>query len=130
MNAQTDPAPGQNIAISAEALYLANLLLLPGLCFLVLLWLYLRHRRSAPALARCHLRQTMAASLWGAGLLIVVNLLILLAGGWDSANVWMYVLLYFTVGHSSLVLLGMIGLAKAMAGKSWRYPLLGVSCNG
>ncbi|GAB4301992.1 MAG: hypothetical protein Kow0096_23220 [Thiohalomonadaceae bacterium] len=129
MNAQTDSTPGQGIAVAAEALYLANLLLLPGLCFLALLWLYFRYRITAPSLARCHLRQTMAASLWGGVLLVIVNALILLGGGWQSANVWMYVIIYFTVGHSSLILLGMVGLAKAMAGKSWRYPLLGRRCD-
>jgi len=131
MNAQTDsPVPGQGTAIAAEALYLANLLLLPGICFLALLWLYSRHHIAGPALARCHLRQTMAASLWAGVILVIVIALILLGGGWQSANVWMYVIIYFTVGHSTLILLGMVGLAKAMAGKSWRYPLLGVHCDG
>jgi len=130
MNGQTDAAvAGQNIAVTAEALYLANLLLLPGVCFLALLWLYFRHRVTASALARCHLRQTMAASLWAGVLLVLVNALILLGGGWQSAHVWMYVIIYFTVGHSTLILLGMMGLAKAMAGKPWRYPLLGVRCD-
>lgn len=129
MNAQTAAVPGQGIAIAAEALYLANLLLVPGLCFLALLWLYFRHRVTGSALARCHLRQTVAASLWGGVILVVVNALILLGGGWQSAHVWMYVIIYFTVGHSSLILLGMVGLAKAMAGQSWRYPLLGIRCD-
>lgn len=129
MNAQTAAVPGQGIAVAAEALYLANLLLVPGLCFLALLWLYFRYRVTASALARCHLRQTVAASLWAGVILVVVNGLILLGGGWQSAHVWMYVIIYFTVGHSTLILLGMVGLAKAMAGKSWRYPLLGMRCD-
>ena len=124
------PAPGQGVAVMAEGLYLANLLLLPGICFLALVWLYFRHRVSGSSLARCHLRQTVAASLWAGVILVIVNALILIGGGWQSADVWMYVIIYFTIGHSTLVLLGMVGLAKAMAGKPWRYPLLGVHCDG
>jgi hypothetical protein len=35
------------------------------------------------------------------------------------------VILYFTCVHSLLVLLGMFGLARALAGKTFRYPLIG-----
>jgi hypothetical protein len=116
---------GRNLAVLAESLYLANLLLLPGLAFLVLLYLYRRHRHSAPALAVCHLRQTLSASLWAGALLILVNGLILWLGGYRGIMAWLLVILYFTVCHSTLVLLGMLGLAKAMAGRCFRYPLVG-----
>jgi hypothetical protein len=33
--------------------------------------------------------------------------------------------MYFTCIHSTLVLLGAFGLAKALAGQAWRYPLIG-----
>jgi hypothetical protein len=35
------------------------------------------------------------------------------------------VILYFTFCHSTLVLLGIVGLAKAMAGQCWQFPLVG-----
>jgi hypothetical protein len=35
------------------------------------------------------------------------------------------VILYFTCIHSTLVLFGMFGLSKALAGQPWRYPLIG-----
>jgi hypothetical protein len=117
--------PGQRLAILAESLYLANLLVAPGLAFGVLLYLYGKHASSAPPLARCHLRQTLSASLWAGALLILVNLLILLLGGYRTAYTWLLVILYFVVCHTSLVLLGMFGLAKAMAGQCYRYPLVG-----
>lgn len=123
------PVPGQNLAVLAEALYLCNLLLLPGLAFLALVLLYLKHRRQAPPLARCHLRQTLWASLWGGSVLVAVNVLILIAGGYQAAYTWVFVILYFTVCHTTLVMLGMLGLAKAMAGKPYRYPLIGIRCN-
>ena len=35
------------------------------------------------------------------------------------------VIMYFTCIHSTLVMFGMFGLAKAMAGQAWRFPLIG-----
>jgi len=123
-----DP-PGKTLAVAAEALYLMNLLLLPGLAFLVLLGLYFKGR-GAPQLACCHLRQTVAASLWAIVLLGAANGLILLLGGYAMPATWVVVILYFTVCHSTLVLLGVLGLAKAMAGRVFIYPVVGRRCDG
>ena len=117
--------PGQGLAIAAESLYLVNLLLLPGLAFLALLWLYLRHRDDAPALACGHLRQTLSASLWAGILLVIANLTIIVLGGYDAAWTWVIVILYFTTVHTTLVVLGTLGLARALAGQPVRYPLVG-----
>ena len=117
--------PAQGLAVTAESLYLINLLLLPGLGFLLLLWLFFRHRDSAPPLARVHLRQTMSASLWAGALLILANLLIVVLGGYQTAWTWIIVILYFTTVHATLVLLGILGLARALAGQPCRYPLIG-----
>jgi uncharacterized membrane protein len=118
-------APGQGLAVTAEALYLINLLLLPVIAFITLLILYFRTITNAPTLAACHLRQTLSASLWAGFLLLAVNLIIVLTGGYQSANVWMLVIIYFTCCHATLVLLGVVGLAKAMAGQCYRFPLVG-----
>jgi hypothetical protein len=130
MSPSADPdaetgGPGEGLAIAAESLYLANLLLAPGLAFAALLWLYLSRRREATPLAVAHLDQTVSASVWAGILLIGVNGAILLVGGYDGPNVWTVVIVYFTVFHSTLVVLGILGLAKAMAGQCWRYPLVG-----
>jgi uncharacterized Tic20 family protein len=117
--------PGQELAVAAEVLYLVNLLLLPGIAFVLLLVVYFRNIKSAPALAVCHLRQTLSASLWAGGLLLVANGSILLLGGYHSPNTWMVVIIYFTTCHATLVLFGVMGLAKAMAGQYYRYPLVG-----
>ena len=123
---ETDTAvPGQGLATLAESLYLVNLLLLPGLAFIALLIIYLRNIHTAPALAVCHLRQTLSASLWAGVLLLVANSLIVLLGGYQSPHTWMVVVLYFTTCHATLVLLGVLGLAKALAGQCYRFPLVG-----
>jgi hypothetical protein len=125
LDPEPGPVPGIGLAIAAESLYLANLLALPGVAFLVLAWLVLRAGPQAPPLAAAHLRQTFAASLWAGGLLVAVNALILFLGGYRAGHTWVVLILYFTVCHSTLVLLGVVGLAKAMAGRCWRFPLVG-----
>jgi len=120
--------PGQTVAIVAEALYLLNLLLLPVAAFVLLLWLYRKHLSNAPPLARCHLRQTLSASLWAGALLVLVNSAIFALGGYRAPFTWVIVVLYFTTAHASLVLLGTLGLAKAMAGRPYVYPLIGRPC--
>ena len=117
--------PGRELAVAAEALYLANLMIVPGLGFVALLVLWLRERHRAPELARGHLRQTLAASLWAGVLLVVTNAAIILAGGYDAASTWIIVILYFTCCRSTLILCGAIGLSKALAGKPFRFPLIG-----
>ncbi len=115
----------RSLAIAAETLFLLNLLLLPGLAFLMLLGLHLSRRHGLSALARNHLSQTVGASLLGGGLIVCVIALIIALGGFDSGYTWMVVVLYFTFIHSSLILMGVLGLVKAMAGERFRFPLIG-----
>ncbi|MDD3518890.1 MAG: hypothetical protein PHQ14_11120 [Chromatiales bacterium] len=116
---------GAGLAITAESLYLINLLLAPGIGFLALLWLWTRGHALAPPLAAAHLSQTMSASLWAGILLVPASGLILLLGDHRSPGVWAVVIVYFTVCHAALVLCGALGLAKALAGQCWRFPLVG-----
>lgn len=116
--------PGQNLAVLAEALYLGNLLLAPGICFALLLWLWLRNKQ-APPLARQHLKQTTLVSLYGGILIVVLSSLFIALGGLHWEWTWVVVILYFTCIHSTLVLFGIFGLAKALAGQIWRFPLIG-----
>lgn len=121
-----DAAPaGGALAVTAEGLYLANLLLLPAVSFVVLAVLFLRRNEETPPLATAHIEQTFAASLWAGVLLVAVNLLILALGGYRGVHTWVLVILYFTVCHSTLVLFGIAGLSKALAGQCWRFPVVG-----
>ena len=117
--------PGQPLAILAQSLYIANLLVLPVISFLALGWLFLHCDGKIPPLARAHINQALSASLWGGFLLVLVNLLILALGGYKEVGTWTIVILYFTTIHASFVLIGIVGLAKAMAGRCWRVPMIG-----
>lgn len=120
--------PGQSQAVWAEVLYLSNLLIAPGLAFAALLWLYFKRSADMPTLARCHLRQAISASIWAGVLLVIANIAIILLGGYAAPKTWVIVIIYFTTCHSTLVLLGVLGLAKAMAGQKYVYPLVGRPC--
>jgi len=120
-----DADDSSSIAVIAESLFLINLLLLPGLGFLILLYVFWKKHKQARAVDLNHLQQTISASLWGGFLLVVVNVLIVLFGGYQGAYTWMFVVLYFTMVHSTFILLGVLGLVKALAGECWKYPLVG-----
>lgn len=122
---EVEATPGQGLAVLAESLFLANLLVLPGIAFLALGWLFFRCDRSTPELAQAHIHQAFSASLWAGILLVLVNLVIILFGGYQGMHTWVIVILYFTFIHSTLVIFGMVGLAKAMSGQCWRMPLIG-----
>lgn len=122
--------PGQELAVAAESLYLVNLMLAPGLAFLAIAWLWLKHRKEAPPLARCHLDQAFFVSLWGGVLLVAASAVLFLVFGWHWEWTWVFVILYFTCVHSTLILFGMLGLARAMAGKPYVYPWIGPRGSG
>ena len=116
---------GRELAIIAEALYLANLLLVPGICFAILFWLWLKHKDTASPLARQHLKQTTFVSLYGGLMIFTLSAVVIGLGGLEWEWTWVMVIIYFTCIHSTLVMFGMFALAKAMAGQPWRYPLIG-----
>ena len=119
--------PGQGLAVLAESLYVANLLILPFLAFLVLAVVFLKKHRTAPPLARSHLQQTITASI-GIALMFLVcaGIIVLLkTRGLEDVGLWMIIVIVFTIIHATMVLFGVLGLAKAMAGKCWRYPVFG-----
>lgn len=114
-----------SVAVQAEAWYLINLLLFPGGGFLALLVLAYFNRNSDSELTRCHLRQTITASIWAGVLLVIVAGLIMYFGGFTSPYTWMVLILYFISCHAALILFGVWGLARAMAKKTYVYPLIG-----
>lgn len=118
---------GKRLAVAAESLYVLNLLLFPVIAFLILLYLFLRYRASAPALARNHLEQAVGASLCLGAFFSVLGLLVVVLDSWgvEEVSLWMLVVIVFTIVHATMVLLGVFGLSRAMAGRCYRYPLVG-----
>jgi alanine-alpha-ketoisovalerate/valine-pyruvate aminotransferase len=117
----------RDLAVIAEGLYLANLLLIPGIAFAILFWLWLKNRNTASLLARQHLKQTTFVSLYGGLLIVSLSAIFIGVGGLYWEWTWVVVIMYFTCIHSTLVMFGMYALAKAMAGQVWRFPVIGPS---
>ena len=118
---------GQSLAVVAESLYVANLLILPFIAFFVLVYIFIKQHGSAPPLARSHLEQTLSASISIAIMFFACAMIILLLRAWglEDVSIWMIVVIVFTIIHATMVLFGVLGLAKAMSGKCWRYPVFG-----
>lgn len=118
------------LAIVAECLYLINLLLFPGLAFVLLSLLYSKNRNHSSKVVRCHLKQTFIGSLWAGVMIVIVSLLIVVLGGFSHAATWVVAVLYFISVHAALVMLGAIGLSKAINGQHFHYYLIGPPCTG
>lgn len=125
---QADDEADYTLAIVAECLYLTNLLLFPGLAFILLTLLYLKHKHHQSLVVRCHLKQAFVGSVWAGVMIVVVSLVIVAIGGFSHAATWVVAVLYFISVHAALVLLGAFGLSKAINGQLYRYFLIGPDC--
>ncbi len=113
-----------NIAILAEGLFLANLLLIPVVPFLVLLYLFKKYADRPDSIAYNHLRQTFIASIL-AGIFIIGMIAVFYFFSSTSAAVtWTIIITYLTCIHSIFVMLGIYGLSKAMGSQKVKFPLI------
>ena len=119
--------PEHFLAIVAESLYLINLLVLPGIAFLILMVLYFKYEKGSPQIVGCHLRQTFSATIWAGLILMLVVWVIFEIGGYNTPYTWLIAIIYFIIFHNVLVFLGIFGLIKAMAGEQFHYPIIGPS---
>ncbi len=118
---------GCDLAIAAEAFYVVNMLLAPGLGFLMLAALYpYCKRKRPPVIALNHFRQAISATIW-AGVVVAIFLgLLWYTGGYPSPYFWPLVTIYFLFFHIPMSVIGIVGLGKALAGENYRYPVIGM----
>jgi hypothetical protein len=102
-------------AVTYQSLYLMNLLLIPGLSFVVLLWLFVKNKQQQ-GWQRIHLYRSIQLSVFAGVFIIVIPVLVLLFATEFEASV-MVMLLYFVSLHAAFVLIGMLNLSRAMAKK-------------
>lgn len=110
-----DNALKQRAAVLYQSLYLMNLLLIPGIAFIVLAWFY-HTRRHQIGLQRFHLYRALQLSILAGILLLVVPLSVVYLSSQFDASV-MAMIMYFVTAHASLVLVGMLNIARAMSNK-------------
>ncbi len=120
----------QGLAITAEALYMLNLLF-PFLPLLALGIIYFRNRSNPSLFLRSHIIQPWIAALISTALFVLINVVAAIAGGYTSMHnlISIHSLVALEV-YTLLVILpflvpGLLGLTKAMSGLAWRYPLIG-----
>lgn len=113
-------------AVQAQVLYLANLLALPGIAFAILVWLWWPQRNTTVTLERCHVESAFRGSVLAGMLILCVVSMMLLWGDFNNPYFWVMVVIYFTTVHSALVLIGVVGLTKALANKPFYFPGAGV----
>ena len=105
----------KRVSVIAQSLYLVNLLLLPGIGFLVLAYYFKQHYQKRGS-ARIHLYRAVQLSIMNGFLLAIVPLIyILLAANFSTAL--MLTLFYVVCMHTGFVMLGMLNLSRAMVGK-------------
>ncbi len=110
------------LAILAPILYLLNLLLLPGLAFLILVLLYIKYRNIPETVTRIQIQQNFFASIVSGLAIVGISIVIILIGGLSSMYSWMVMLIYALSIHATLVLLGAFSLAKGINQQAYIYP--------
>lgn len=129
------PSLSGNFAIVCQSLYLANLLLLPGIFFLVLVYYFRQNQQQKIAnvhpknltsnnkirlknigIGRIHLIRSIQLSILAGILLVVVPLAVIYFTSQLQTSI-MVGLIYFVTLHAGFVLIGMFNLSRAMAKK-------------
>lgn len=102
-------------AIVYQSLFLMNLLLIPGLSFLILLWLFTKKSKRL-SWQRIHLYRSVQLSVLAGFFIIAIPLIVLVTTNAFDASL-MVMIIYFVTMHAAFVLLGMLNLSRAMARK-------------
>lgn len=129
------PSPSGNFAVIYQSLYLANLLLLPGIFFLVLLYYYHQYQQQKVhndgvegqvdnnkirmrnhGIGKIHLIRSLQLSVLAAILLAIVPLMVIYFTSQLQVSI-MVGLIYFVTLHAGFILIGMLNLSRAMAKK-------------
>ncbi len=112
-------------AIISETLFLANLLLIPVIPFLILFSMYIKHKNNPDSLAFNHIRQNFIASIWAGIFIVCVAGSFYFLSDISAAATWTIIITYITCVHSVFVMYGIYGLSKAMGGYKVKFPFIG-----
>jgi hypothetical protein len=102
-------------AIVYQSLFLMNLLLIPGLSFLLLIWFFLKNKDQR-GWQRIHLYRSVQLSVFAGFFIIIIPLIVLFTTNAFEASL-MVMIVYFVTMHAAFVLLGMLNISRAMAKK-------------
>ncbi len=116
-------------AIISETLFLANLLLIPVIPFLILFTMFQKHKNNPDSLAFNHIRQNFIASILAGIFIVCVVGAFYFLSNISAAATWTIIIVYITCVHSVFVMYGIYGLSKAMGGYKVKFPFIGKKIN-
>lgn len=130
-----DSRSSGKFSVICQSFYLANLLILPGIFFLILLYHYCQYyqlnalnnsgeckvednglRMRTLGIGKIHLIRSIQLSVLAGILLAVVPLLVIYFSSQIKASI-MVGLIYFVTLHAGFILIGMLNLSRAMTKK-------------
>jgi protein-S-isoprenylcysteine O-methyltransferase Ste14 len=101
-------------ASNAALASLLNLTLLPVISFIALVLIY---RKTQPnTIDHYHAKLGLKINIIAATVLILVSMLMILLGGFDSAWTWVYLITYFTIVHTGFIVFALWALVRAWSG--------------
>ena len=91
-----------------------NLTFLPGIAFILLLMKL--NKCDASSLSEYHLKFAIKLNLIAAAALILVSILMILLGGFNSGWTWVFVITYFVLVHTVFIVIAVWALIRSWAG--------------
>lgn len=91
-----------------------NLTFLPGIAFILLLMKL--NKCDASSLSEYHLKFAIKLNLIAAAALILVSILMVLLGGFNSGWTWVFVITYFVLVHTVFIVIAVWALIRSWAG--------------
>lgn len=97
-----------------------NLTFLPGIAFILLLMKL--NKCDASSLSEYHLKFAIKLNLIAAAALILVSILMILLGGFNSGWTWVFVITYFVLVHTVFIVIAVWALIRSWAGNKVFKP--------
>lgn len=111
-------------AAYAEAFYIGNLLFV-GVFYVALWVLYSMRYEKTSSIARNHLKQALLGSSITTIIFVVINISIILTGGYASLGALLLLEFYYMLLLPLFLVVGIMGFSKAIKGLDFNYPLIG-----
>lgn len=110
----------ENIKRASQATLasLLNLTFLPVIGFIYLIYLHSKTRQNS--IDHYHALLGIKLNLIAAMALVIVSLLMISLGGFDSVWTWVYVIIYFVVAHATFIIIAVWAMIRSWSGQKFR----------
>jgi uncharacterized Tic20 family protein len=107
----------------AEGFFIAGLLFV-GLFYIALWGLYALRYKKASSVTKNHIKQSIIASSISTLIFVILNVFIVVTGGYASATGLVSLEIYFMLIVPVFLLFGLLGFSKAVNHKDYKYPVV------